>query len=158
MYELIWRKKAKLERKCFISFLAYFFSSHFFQKAKFCLHICHEKPATEGRAATSSQSSLFYSPSYTADVAVFKASGQPSHSDLSAKQQLLLSVVQSPLKIVEISALTPVTFGSNALKYHCYVPAGRHRRNTALCWKKERSHRFAFFFPPPFFKHIICPC
>lgn len=64
-----------------------------------------------------------------------KASGQAPHSDLSAKQQLLLSVVQSPLKILRISALTSVTFGSNAQKYQHYVPAGRHQRNTVLFWK-----------------------
>lgn len=79
-----------------------------------------------------------------------KASGQASCPDLSAKQQLLLSVVQSPQKIVGISTPTSVTFGSNAVKYQRYVPAGRHWRNIVLCWKKWRSYRFAFP-PPPFF-------
>lgn len=75
-----------------------------------------------------------------------KASGQATRSHLSAKQQLLLGMVQSPVKITGTSALTAVTFGSNPLKYQCYMPAARHWRNTALCWKKWRSYRFAFFF------------
>lgn len=80
-----------------------------------------------------------------------KALGQALHLDLSAKQQLLLSVVQSPLKIVGISALTTVTFGSNALKYQCYVPAGRHWKNIALCWKKLGKLQICFFLCPFFF-------
>lgn len=73
--------------------------------------------------------------------------GQASHPDLSAQQQLLLSVVQSLLKILRISALTSVTFRSNAQKYQHYVPAGRHQRNTALFWKYKKSSRFAFSLP-----------
>lgn len=80
-----------------------------------------------------------------------KARGWALHSDLSAEQQRWLSVVQRPLKIVGISALTPVTSGSNALKYQCYVPAGRHQGNTALLKKMEKLQICIFLCLVDFF-------
>lgn len=139
-------KKPKFNKNWFISFLKTTFFSLFLSECKlFSSDSPGETPCeTEGSQVFAAQAGLQPLQHHHCS----RAPGRALHSDLSPQQQLLLSVVQSPLKIVGISALT---LGSNAPKYQHYVQARRYRKNIAGEKKKSFSLLFSF-------THRRCAC
>lgn len=142
-------KKPNWKENVLFHFCFVFFS-HFFQNANFCLYVHHEKPPTEGRAATSLSPACFIAP-HSLLLLLFQSLGTGIALGFISKTAALAECGAKPTKDSGNLCTDSSDLWIKCTKISLLRASRELLEVYSSLLKKRRSHRFAFFFPPPFF-------